>query len=107
MNDDKWAGILDRIQSQFEILEQGEEKLADVPNGKAEFIVFESPMGKIRLERLHKPKVIDKKTIGGSKYGASTGVEYIYSDTEQVKTFQAFKEVDGEWEPVDAEGFGG
>ena len=103
MQDDKWEAALDKIQDQFEVLEQGEESLEAGPGGRVEFIVFNSPMGRLRVERTTKPKVIDKKSFGGSKYGASTGVEYIYSDTEQVKTVQAFRDSNGEWQPIEAE----
>ena len=104
MTDDKWEIVLDRIQSQFQVIKHGEEAIADVPNGKLEFIIFDSPMGKLRLERATKPKVLDRKSFGGSKYGVATSVEYIYSVIEITHTFSAFKEVDGEWEPFNAEG---
>ncbi|OGB73788.1 hypothetical protein A3K24_03100 [candidate division Kazan bacterium RIFCSPHIGHO2_01_FULL_44_14] len=104
MNDEKWGTILDRIQSQFQVIDQGEETIADIPNGKLEFIVFDSPMGRLKLERVTKPKVLDRKSFGGSKYGAASGVEYIYSDSEMTHMFSAFKDADGEWESFNAEG---
>lgn len=103
MNDDKWGEILDTVQAKFEMLDQGKEDLTDPP-GLREFVIFVSPMGKMMFERTTRPKVVDKKTFGGSKYGAASGVENIYSDTEVVKTFKAYKDVDGEWKPFEAEG---
>jgi len=104
MDDDRWATILDRVQSQFTVIDQGKMALADVPRGEIEFIVFDSPLGRLKLERTTKPRVVDKKTFGGSKYGTAAGVEYVYSDTEMTHQLQAFKEIDGEWEPFAAEG---
>lgn len=98
MNDAKWGEIVDRVADSFGIKEQGREELTDVPNGYVEFIVFDSPMGHIRLEREVTPKVEGTHVSGGSKYGAGSLVEKIYSDSETVKTFMAWKEVDGEWE---------
>ncbi|MFH0905126.1 MAG: hypothetical protein V1826_00160 [bacterium] len=104
MQDDKWGEILDKIEGRFDVLDQGEEAVSDIPNARREFVVFESPLGKIRFERTTKPRVEGIKTFGGHKHGTASGVEKIYSDSEQVKVFQAFKEVDGEWQPIDAEG---
>ena len=100
MNDEKWSEILDKVISKFEVLEQGKEVLRD-PDGLREFVIFESPMGKLMLERVTKPKVIDRKTFGGSKYGAASGVENVYSDIEVVKTFKAYKDEGGQWAPID------
>lgn len=104
MRDERWSEILDKVADKFEVLEQGREELTD-PQGIREFVIFNSPMGKIMLERATRPKVIDKKAFGGSKYGAASGVENIYSDTETVKTFKAYKEADGEWQPFDSAAF--
>jgi hypothetical protein len=104
MNNERWGELIDRITSQFGVVDQGEEILDDVPNGKVEFVIFNSPMGKLMLERTTKPRVLGEKSLGGSKYGAGSRIEKQYSDTEMVYTVEAFKEVDGEWESFNAEG---
>lgn len=104
MNNEKWGELIDRISTQFGIVDQGREVLEDVPNGVVEFIMFQSPMGKLMLERTTKPRVLGEKSLGGSKYGAGSRIEKQYSDTETTHTIAAFKEVDGEWEPFDAGG---
>jgi hypothetical protein len=91
MNDEKWGEILDRVKEKFQVVDEGKTELEQIPNTTVEFIVFDSPMGRLRLEWITKPRVIDKKTFGGSKYGAGTGVEYIYSDTEQTKLYKHFR----------------
>ncbi len=103
MNDDKWGEILDRVVAQFDVLEEGKEDLND-PKGVREFVIFNGPAGKMMFERTTKPKVVGRKSFGGSKYGAASGVENIYSDSEVVKTFKAYKEEGGEWVPFEAEG---
>ena len=44
--------------------------MEDLPNATVEFVIFESPMGKMMLERTTKPKVLGEKSLGGSKYGS-------------------------------------
>jgi hypothetical protein len=106
MNDDKWGELLDRIQDQFGVLEEGSEQLDDVPNGKREFVIFNGPMGKMMLERLTTPRVVGEKSFGGSKYGTGSGVEKIYSPDETVKTMRAYRDDGGEWMEMDKNAFG-
>lgn len=106
MNDDKWGTLLDRIQDQFGVLEEGDEALVDVSNGRREFVVFNGPMGKMMLERLTTPRVLGEKSFGGSKYGTGTGVEKIYSPDETVKTMRAYRDDNGEWVEIDKHTFG-
>jgi len=105
MNDDKWSELIDRIQDRFGILEQGDEPVEDIPNGRREFVVFNGPLGKMMLERMTKPRVIGEKSFGGSKYGTGTGVEKIYSPDEMVKVMRAYRDNDGDWEEIEASKF--
>ena len=98
MTNEKWSELLDRVESSFTVEDQGREDLADVPGGYVEFVEFTSPMGKVRLERATTPRVEGTKAAGGSKYGAGSFVEKVYSDTEKVHTFSAWRQVDGGWE---------
>jgi len=106
MSDDKWAELLDRIESQFGVLDRGDEVLEGASQGHREFVVFNGPMGKMMLERTTRPKVIGEKSFGGSKYGAGSGVEKIYSPDETVKIMKAYRDEDGEWVEIDAGSFG-
>jgi hypothetical protein len=103
MKDDKWGEILDRILTNFKVLsrEQTQEDVAEI-----ETLVFEAPIGKIKLVRTVRPAVLDKKVIGAHRRGKSSAqYEYIYSPDEKVSTFDAYREVDGEWEKMDADAF--
>ena|SRR5688572_30445377 len=104
MTDAKWGETIDKIQESFGIEDQGREELEDVPGGYVEFVIFTSPMGTIRLERAITPRVEKTRASGGSKYGAGSMVEKVYSETDTVKTFSAWKEVDGEWEKFEFPG---
>lgn len=101
MNDGKWGDLVANIESKFEVLENEKYDVNDAPGAFAESIVFMGPMGKMKLERVTKPRVVGEKTFGGSKYGAASGVEKIYSEDEVVNVLKAYKDVNGEWEEVD------
>ncbi len=103
MQDDKWLDILGQVKDNFEVLEENKEELDPGP-GEVEYIVFNGPLGKIKLERTTKPVVLDKKGIGSRRIGSQATVEYIYSDTEKSNTFRAYKWEDAEddWVEMDS-----
>lgn len=105
MGDDKWGELLDRIKDKFGILEEGDEAIPDIPSGRREFVIFEGPMGRMMLERTTKSRVMGEKSFGGSKYGAGSGVEKIYSPDETVKIMKAYREEDGDWVEIKADNF--
>ncbi len=93
MTDEKWESIIAQIKDNFEVLDQRTEDLSDEagPGSSVEIIEFKGPLGRIKLERTTKPLVIDKKTIGSRRIGSQTTVEYIYSDTEKIHKFNAYR----------------
>lgn len=104
MTEEKWQDIIGQIKDEFKVLEQRTEALENMP-GQVEYIIFEGPVGKMKLEFTTKPLVLDKKGLGSRRIGSRTKVEYIYSDTEKVHTFKAYKwdEARNEWVEMEAE----
>ncbi len=102
MNDDKWFDVVDRVKEKFEILESEKRELDPGP-GSIEFIVFQGPLGKVKLERISKPLVLDTKTLGSKRMGSQASVEFIYSDTEKSQTFNAYlwNEAADDWKKID------
>ena len=101
MDQEKWGEILDRVQAQFTVLEHAKAPGED-DIGEVETLIFEGPMGKIKLLWVTRPVVLDRKVIGAHRRGMSAGkYEYVYSDTEKSHKLEAFREVDGEWQTVD------
>ena len=90
MNDDKWQDVVGRVQDDFEVLEHETLDLEQGP-GSVEYIVFNGPLGKMKLERISRPLVIDKKGLGSRRIGSATDVVYTYSDTEKTHKFRAYK----------------
>lgn len=103
MTEEKWQEIIGQVKDEFEVLEQKTEDLEDMP-GQREYIIFNGPLGKMKLEFTTKPLVIDKKGLGSRRIGSQTKVEYIYSETEKVHTFKAYKwdETRDDWLEMEA-----
>jgi hypothetical protein len=112
MTDEKWLDLKVNIKEKFEVLEdktenlmidkgEGQEKL-----GTIDILVSQTPMGKIKLERINKPVVLDKKVQYHRKKEGSQ-IEYIYSDTEWTHRLEAYKwsDQDQEWQKIDASTF--
>lgn len=104
MTDSKWADVLDKVESNFRIEDQGKYEVTEAPGGEVEFVVFESPLGMMRFERTVTPRVEDTRTQGGSKYGAGQNIQKVYSETETVNTFSAFKWDGSQWVEIEGEG---
>jgi len=108
MTEEKWEQIKETALKNFEV---EENSVIDLPedqgNGIKEILVFTGPIGKVKLEFIVKPLVIDKKTIYSNRAGQETKVDYVTSDTEKVKTLLAFKwdEAREDWEEMDAKQF--
>jgi hypothetical protein len=102
MTEEKWQETLGEIKDKFKVIEEGRRDLEGVPRGFVEFIVFEGPMGRIKLERTTQPVVLDKKTIYSKLAGTASKVEYIFSETETFSKLRAyrFNEIKGDWEEI-------
>lgn len=98
MNDEKWQDLLDKVNN-FEVEDRYSEDIEDIPNAKQEIVIFNSPMGKIKLVRVTKPKVLDKKTLYSSRAGSDIKVEYEYSEDEMVSSLEIYKfdELEQDW----------
>ena len=109
MNQEKWLDIKLDIKEKFGIKEEKKEEteLGEKEDGtkfmeEKETIEFDPPMGRIKLEKIIKPKVLDKKTLYSRRAGSNIEVEYIYSQDELVCQFKAYKfdENKNEWEEI-------
>lgn len=58
MNDDKWYDVVDKIKDRFEIIEREKMDLDD--GGLEEAIVFDSPLGKMKVVRTSRPRGVHK-----------------------------------------------
>jgi hypothetical protein len=72
-----------------------------------EFMEFSGPLGRMRLEFVEKPVILDKKTTYSKRIGSETKVDYIYSDTEKSQSMNVYKWSDeqDDWIEMDASNF--
>lgn len=120
MDLDRWEQIKENIKRKFKVIKEGTEDLivatseGEVKSGKAEFLVAETPMGKIKLALEKRPVVLDKKFIYSHRSGQSARTEYEFSDTEFSYKLKAYKwsddddpdaSVGGSWKEIDAGNF--
>ncbi len=107
MTEDKWIELLEQIDRKFTMLDR---TIEDVPTGPGEIetVVFEGPMGKMKVERTVKPVVLDRKQRYSNRLGAGASTEYTYSETEKsdrVRLFRYDAKAD-DWIEIDAGAIG-
>ncbi len=92
MQPDKWEQIKGQIKDSFgDGIEESREDLSEPEVGAKETIIFNGPLGKMKLEYYTRPVVLDKKTHGSRRIGSQTAVEYIYSEDEFTHVLKVFK----------------
>ncbi|MBI2050377.1 MAG: hypothetical protein HYT31_01050 [Parcubacteria group bacterium] len=104
MTEEKWQAVVGRLKDDCEILEH-QTVNGEMEGETTEEIVFVNPMGKMKLRRSVKPRLLEEKTHYSGRVGQSTGIERVYSDDEFVDTVELFKDEYGEWVPVDNSSF--
>lgn len=106
MTEQKWEQIISMIEDKFGIEKRDQWKLD--PVGEVDCIEFKCPTGKMKLERIVKPKLIDKKTTYSRRIGGDVKVDYIYSEDEFVSTLKAYRydEAKEGWVDFEIENFG-
>lgn len=106
MTIEKWQQIKGDIKDKFKVEDEGETHLDEEGGVDIEYIVFEGPLGKMQLEFITKPVVLDKKTTYSKRIGSETAVEYVYGDekTNTLKVYQWSEEQD-DWMEIDSSMF--
>ncbi len=108
MTVEKWQQIVGNIKDNFKVEESGKEHLEDEGGADIEYIIFAGPLGRMRLEFISKPAVLDRKTKYSRRLGAETVVEYVYSPDEKTHKLKAYKWDEGlsDWLEMEAKKFG-
>lgn len=106
MSPEKWQQLKGQIQDQFKNIEIEQEQLPEPEQGEREIILFDGPLGKMRLEYYSRPMILDKITHGSRRIGSQPGVEYVYSPTEKVHQLKVYKWDDSQddWLEIDLKG---
>ncbi len=111
MQDDKaWDRIVDAIDTKFGLIKHGRttRAVADAPDltEHVSFVIFSRDGEKLKLERVQGPAIIDRKTMGARRAGASTRVENIYDPSETSLRTNVFRENGDDWESIDLSAIG-
>ena len=105
MTEEKWEEVKQMTNKNFEV---DDNSVIDLPEeqggGQKEILIFNGPLGKMKLEYIVKPVVLGKNTIYSKRAGQQTKVDYQLSETEKVRTLLAFKydEAGENWVEMDA-----
>ncbi len=104
---DKWKEIVGQIKDNFEVESHESYHLEDQGGMEVEDIVFQSPLGKTKLEFISKPLLLDKKTSYSKRLGSDVKIENVYSQEEKVYNMNAYKwdEEAGDWLEIDSKNF--
>jgi hypothetical protein len=107
MNDQRWEEVLRRLDKSFGDLEFDEIEEEET-QAVTETVVWTGPQGKMKLARITRPLVVDKKTHFSNRAGGSTHVEYIYSKTESTSRVRLYRwnEATSDWVEMDAADLG-
>jgi hypothetical protein len=101
MTDEKWELMVEGIQRKFKVTEHsvGEQDPRD--RSVREVIVFEGPAGPMKLERVTRPLVLDKKTIYTHRSGGGVSYEYQFHPTEKTHRESLFRWENNGWTEMD------
>lgn len=104
---EKWESIVGHIKDNFSVLEHEKFSSADDGGTEIEHIIFDGPLGRMKLEFIIRPIVLDKKTVFSRRVGSETKVEYVYSPDEKSYRLVPYKwdEDADDWREIDLKNF--
>lgn len=107
MTKERWEDVVGNIKDSFEVEDEGKQHDDERGGSDIEFIIFSGPLGRMKLEFVTRPVVLDKKTDYSKRIGSETKVSYIYSATEKNCRLTAYKwdEEREDWVEIEAEMF--
>lgn len=101
MNDAKWVEIMDMIEERFGDAEFEKESTHE-GKGSIERMLFNGPMGEMKLERVKAPRLLGEKTQYSRRIGGDVKVDKVYSEDEVVTHVKGYKMgTNGEWEQIE------
>jgi len=107
MTIERWQDILANIRDDLKVVEHKKEHIEEEGGVDIEYIIFDGPVGRMRLEFIIKPLVLDKKVNYSNRIGSEAKVDYIYSKNEKTHIFMAYKwdEAENDWVECSADSF--
>jgi hypothetical protein len=106
MQDDRaWDRIVDAVDQKFGLSDHGRSKRPVEDSSElteyVSYVVFEREGEKLKLERVQGPAIIDRKTIGARRAGATVHMENVYDPDETSFRTNLFRWDGTDWEAID------
>jgi len=107
MSPERWESLKGDLKDKFTLVEETRGEFEDEP-GEFDRLIFDGPMGRIKLEFITRPVILDKRTTTSKRIGASVAVDYIYSEDEFTHKLLVYKWDEGRewWDEIKANMFG-
>lgn len=107
MRPERWQEILDQVRQNFTVEDEGEETSDEQGGTVLQYIEFNGPLGRLRLEFTTHPALLDTKTTYHKRIGSETEVKYIYSPTDKVHSLGVYRwdENESDWIPFETKAF--
>ena len=114
MNPSKWENLIFLAEEKFGIdkkykedFEVAELSTGEKIMGQRQMVEFQSPLGRIKLEKNSRPKVIDKKVLHTKRIGGRVAVDFVYSEEEKVENLKIYRlNEDKQWVEIRPEDMG-
>jgi len=113
MTDKKWKQLVYQIEEKFGIEQREQEEfVVDQTNqgqeikGTKDIVIFSGPLGRTKLEKISRPRIVDKKILSSKRIGGQVATDYIYSPEETVNEFKAYREEEEKWQEINAQALG-
>lgn len=102
MKDEKWYYLLEEIERKFGI---EEKKTEEIPERRTtiETVIFKGASGRMKIERVTRPVILEKKVKFSKRAGSDSKEKYVYSEDEKIHrvTLYAWKEDESKWVEID------
>ena len=104
MTTDRWQEIVEQVRSTFEVEDSGVDRSDEHGGSTIEYIVFKGPVGKIKLEFLTHPVLLNTRTKYSNRIGSEVRVDNIYSETDMVSRLEVWRwdDANESWQPFDS-----
>jgi hypothetical protein len=100
MTEEKWEVLVEQIRRKFTVSEHRRDP-PGLDRAEREVIVFDGPLGPMKLERVTRPVVVDRKPIYSKRIGSGVAYEFVYHPSEKTHREQLFRWVNQSWEEMD------
>ena len=100
MDDERWYSLIDDLEEKIAFEDRGKDS---GPAGAViEWVIFQGPRGRMKLERTSRPIVVDRKMHYSKRVGGEVTEELVFSESEKSHRVVLYRwREGGGWEEVD------